>query len=256
MLSSTSRLVNLIALYSLASITIADPLGLEGISDITLAARSNCPPISCGQCSGINYPSWGYGVCTQGTYQGCGCTLTCGNPGPCNQYGCAGVNDPDGGLGICTAGTYAGCSCSSVCGSPEACNENGCAGINLPSGAPGFCTAGDYNGCNCTSICGDQPGSCTQYGCNGVGGICQGGDYLGCPCGTDCGNLYPKPCNQNGCAGINVPALGLGICTGEFNGCSCTLACPSPQVSCSSSNCYGYNGVCSMGSYIGCYCIG
>jgi hypothetical protein len=262
MLSSTSLLVNLITLYSLASITTASSLGLEGVSDITLAARSNCGwgPESCGTCSGANFPSLGYGYCMARSSQGCQCETTCTSSNDyCNHNNCQGINDPNGGLGLCTAGYYEGCPCLSICpSSPIYCNWYGCSGINLPAGATGICTAGDYLGCPCISLCGDKDGDCSSNGCNGLAGVCQGGDSQGCPCGTACGNLESQGCDQYGCNGINVPDMGLGICTGAYNGCSCQLVCPEPDVVCSDPNCNGTlngaNWVCSSGTYSGCYC--
>ena len=251
-------LVYFLALHSLASLSIALSSDAD---DITLAVRSNCGPTmgSCGSCYGTNFPTLGYGICKQGYYQGCNCTVTCdayNNNDYCSSNGCEGINDPSGGLGTCTAGYYEGCDCLSVCtGQPGACNANGCQGINQPGGGLGVCTAGVYNGCQCNSICWDHDGDCVSNGCNGVNNVCQGGDYRGCPCGTVCGNLKSQPCDQYGCAGINVPAFGFGVCTaGTYAGCGCTLVCPSENPYCDDPNCLGSNGVCSAGVFNGCYC--
>jgi hypothetical protein len=256
MLSSTP-FIHFLTLYFLAGLTIVQPLLFENDSDITLSTRDNCGPQmgSCGNCYGANFPDLGYGICKSGYYQGCKCTLTCTDDnGSCNQNNCQGINDINGGVGLCTAGYYEGCPCQSICNGVGNCNDHGCEGINYPNGAQGVCTAGDYQGCPCNSICSDHDDDCTSNSCNGAGGVCQAGDYQGCPCGTPCGNINTQPCNQYGCAGINIPDLGLGICTGSYLGCACTLVCPTPNVACSDSNCMGNNGVCSTGTYNGCYC--
>jgi hypothetical protein len=55
--------------------------------------------------------------------------------------------------------------------------------------------------------------------------------------------------------GINVPALGLGICTGEYQGCQCSMVCPEGDLDCSNPNCFGNNGVCAAGIFNGCNCV-
>lgn len=257
MLSSMSHLVYFLILYSLATLTIA--LSLDSDISDTLFTRDDCGSTrgSCDNCWATNFPDLGYGICKKGQWQGCQCELSCtGTNDYCNTHGCDGFNDPSGGLGTCTGGTYEGCPCLSICnGELENCNDNGCQGVNHIGGALGTCTAGDFKGCACNSICWDHDGDCGSNGCNGLNNVCQSGDYKGCPCGTQCGNLVSQPCDQFGCAGINNPAMGIGICTaGTYVGCECQLTCVQ-GLWCNDPECWGDDtGTCTSGKYNGCSC--
>jgi len=74
-------------------------------------------------------------------------------------------------------------------------------------------------------------------------------------CGTKNG-----PCDKNGCAGINDPISGLGVCTASFKGCPCASVCGPHTGSCSDNGCQGQIdsdgiGRCTAGSFNGCFCF-
>jgi hypothetical protein len=171
----------------------------------------------------------------------------------CYEESCNGINDPNGGPGICRSGNYAGCPCASVCGTPTNCDDGECQGVNLPGGNLGYCTTSVFQGCFCESICPDSDIDCASNGCEGgSNGVCTAGPYKGCSCGSYCSNLYSQKCNIGGCKGVNYPAFGFGVCTGNFAGCLCLMTCSATGGGCYWGTCKGINGVCSSGDYNGC----
>ncbi|KAF2868638.1 hypothetical protein BDV95DRAFT_642281 [Massariosphaeria phaeospora] len=93
--------------------------------------------------------------------------------------------------------------------------------------------------------CGTTNGACNANGCAGVNnpatgaGICTAGDFAGCPCANVCGATSGK-CNENNCGGLNDPS-GVGKCTiGQFAGCPCNSVCGTPG-DCNKNGCEGVN---------------
>ena len=96
----------------------------------------------------------------------------------------------------------------------------------------------------------------TAYRMTATNQICQNGDFQGCPCGTRCGNLISQPCDQYGCAGINNPDLGIGVCTaGTYLRRVCSPTCPSSgKVSCMTSTARAIMGYVLLGDTTGAMC--
>lgn len=95
--------------------------------------------------------------------------------------------------------------------------------------------------------CGPTNGRCDKNGCAGINdpvtgaGVCTAGDFAGCPCANICGSTNGK-CNGNNCGGLNDPAGGPGICTtSSIAGCACDSICGSQPGPCNKNGCEGLN---------------